>query len=94
MIPDDKLDVIREFLRVKFPGADYADEYDFDSIAWTFRLNRGGTTQLITFRRDFLDDRSRVAISAFLETHLSSLIETPTNVRIIVSNKGIEREAY
>lgn len=65
MFPEEKLDVIRSFLKEKFSNYSVRDYWDFDSEGQTFFLE--GEDRRLTFSRNFLDDSSTSDISMFLE---------------------------
>ena len=93
MIPEDKLSVIRTYLRTEFPDFELDDRYDFDRIAWTFRLNAGQKTHLVTVLRKFIDDHTfSGAPMIFQDSHLKQYFNNEKVTRVLVTTKGIGTE--
>jgi hypothetical protein len=93
MIPEDKLSVIRDYLRTEFPDFELDDRYDFDRIAQTFRLNAGQKTHLVTVSRKFIDDQTPARLSMILqESHLKQYFNNEKVARVLVTAEGIGTE--
>jgi hypothetical protein len=93
MSTDEKLNVIRKYLRTVSPESEHADKYDFDRMAWTFRLYQKGKIQLVTFSREFIEDNAPGHISSFLEyEQVLKYFERESIKRVLVTGKGISTE--
>ncbi len=93
MLPEEKLSVIRDYLRTEFAGFDLADQYDFDRIAQTFRLVKDQKIHLVTVRRNFIDDHTPSELSTILDrSHLKHYFSDEKISRIVVTQKGVQTE--
>jgi hypothetical protein len=93
MLSEDKLSVIRNYLRTEFPGFDLEDRYDSDRIAQTFRLDEGQKIHLVTVSREFIDDHTPSEISMILQgSHLKQFFYGEKVTRVLVTSKGIKTE--
>jgi len=93
MFPEEKLNVVRNYLRNEFPGYDLHDRYDFDRVAHTFRLTSENKVHLVTVSREFLDDHNASEISSSLEkSQLGNCFQGENILRAIVTNHGIKLE--
>ena len=88
----NKLNVIRNYLNVEFPGNTVEDQYDFDRTAQTFRI-ANDRIHLVTISRAFLDDHDVSEIESYLKgSHLSKYFQREGVNRITVTNSGIRQE--
>jgi len=93
MIPEDKLSVIRSYIRTEFPDFELDDRCDFDRNAWTFRLNAGQKIHLVTVLRKFMDDHTSEELSMiFQDSHLKQYFNNEKVTRVLVTTKGIGTE--
>jgi hypothetical protein len=93
MMPEGKLNAVRNYLKSEFPGYDLADQYDPDRIAQTFRLTTKDQIRLVTFSREFLDDHNASDISKNLgKLQLARYFQQKNMARTIVTNYGMRFE--
>ena len=91
MLDQQKIDAVRDYLEVQFPGCTVEDRYDSDRTAQVFRISCQGATHVTVVLRTFLDAHETTDIPITLEgfylaEHLRDLGETP----VIVTNAGLE----
>lgn len=93
MFPEEKLSVIRNYLRIEFADFDLADQYDFDRIAQTFRLVKDQKIHLITVSKNFIDDHATSELSTHLAiSNLKQYFDDEKVSRIVLTKKGIQTE--
>ena len=85
MFPEDKLNVIREYLRSEFETENIDDKHDFDREAQTFRID-ADRLYLITVAREFIDDNDSAEI-----TRGKNLFFDPKNRQVPRTTKIHER---
>jgi len=89
MLPEEKLRVIRDYLRTAFPGFGLYDWYDSGRIAQTFRLDKEETLHLVTIRRPFIDDHTPSEILGILRmSHLKKCFQDENVSCVLVTEKG------
>ena len=93
MFPEEKLSVIRNYLRIEFADFDLADQYDFDRIAQTFRLVKDQKIHLITVSKNFIDDHATSELSTHLAiSNLKQYFDDKKVSRIVLTKQGIQTE--
>jgi hypothetical protein len=93
MFPEEKLSAVRNYLKSEFPDYAVDDQYDFDRVAWTFRLTLKDKIHLVTVAREFIDDHTPSEISNILQKHpLSQHFRQAKVARIVIRNSGIKPE--
>jgi len=91
MLSEEKLRVIRNYLKTEFKDFDLDDAYDFDRIGQTFRLVKGQKIYLVTVQRAFIDDHTPSELSNILKHgHLTQYFLNEKVSRIVVTGKGIQ----
>ncbi len=90
---EEKLSIIRDYLRTEFAGFDLADQSDFDRIAQTFRLVKNQRIHLVTVRRNLIDGHTPSELSTILDqSHLKQYFSDEKVSRIVVTQNGIQTE--
>lgn len=93
MLSEEKLRVIRNYLKTEFKDFDLTDKYDFNRIAQTFRLVKGKKIHLVTVQRAFIDDYTPSEIAAILKRScLKDFFLNEKISRLVITNKDIQTE--
>jgi len=87
MIPEEKVNVVREYLKHEFPDHDIPDYFDTNIMGQSFYIV--GENKKVSVRRVFLEERTIPQISAFLKiSELGKQLYEAGITHIIVENNG------
>jgi hypothetical protein len=76
MFDAEKLEAIREYLRINFNTSEITDREDFDRVGQTFRIVESNKIYTVTVAGEFIEDNDASAISIILRRHnLKSFFE-------------------
>ena len=93
MLSEEKLKIVRDFLKSQFPDYELADKYDFSRMAQTFRLTTVERFYLITVLRKFLDDHNASEIKKILErSKLDEYLNRYKKIHLIITSSGVKTE--
>ncbi len=90
-IEEDKIRVVREYLRAKFPGCEIPDKYEFDYVGQSFGIDCGEVFHYVTITQAFFSDNSTKELSSWLKNSeiAQQLSNKETSLRFIVMAKGV-----
>lgn len=84
---EKKLEVVREYLKSKFPENTIEEKYDFDLSAQTFKIHKGKHRLLLKVGENFLEDNNEEQIKVTLNNQaIAELLEENKELGVLVSN--------
>ncbi|MDL1969823.1 MAG: hypothetical protein LWW94_02400 [Candidatus Desulfofervidaceae bacterium] len=92
MFAEEKLNVIREYLKTKFPDYTVDEGYEFDHSAQTFRLRRRNKMHFVIISEEFIDDREGSKIKTSLQKiPLKKYFHQEGVTCVIITNSSIRK---
>ena len=90
---EEKIQIIRDYLKKQFPSADHADQNDFDRMGHKFRITTNDHVMLTSVSREFIEDNnSKVIITILDRINLRNLLNDNPKSTIIVTSSGTRIE--
>lgn len=90
-VPEERLEPVRNYLRLAFPQWELADQWDGQHEAHSFRLTRHrDPVHLLKVSREFLDDHQPAEIAAIIEQRrVANALRHSAQHRVLLTNAGL-----
>jgi hypothetical protein len=91
MSTKEKYEVIKDYLRKKFPDSTIEQKDDFNRGADSFKVHLADCTLLLKVGREFLEDNNIAEIiSIFNPWALAQILEKNPEFLVLVTQRGVE----
>ncbi len=88
---DEKIEVIRRYLRIEFPDHIIEDQYNFDLGAQIFRVSKVDTPYIVRVTQEFIDDNDSASIEVILQRrNIANLIRENRGQKILLRSGDAE----
>jgi hypothetical protein len=92
MINVEKVDAVRKYLSLEFPGLEIRDHYDSGRMAQCFEIGSGRTCSKAIISKGILEDRDEGEILRMLKSFLLVEHLRECDLPIIVTTDGLRTE--
>ena len=87
---ENKLNAVRKYLTIEFPGDEVEEDYDSDLAAQTFKIHYKNNELLLKVYKNFLSDNNEKEITTILiNQKISNLLKETKELGVSVGNSGV-----